>query len=46
MFDESIDAAGWGLGQRPRENFGILKLKVWMEANTDNYSPCLECSKV
>ena len=40
-FDARVDSAGQGLGQRLRENFGILKLKVWMEANIDNYSPYL-----
>ena len=44
-FDARVDTAGRGLGQRPRENFGILKFKVCMEANIDNYSPCLEHSK-
>ena len=45
-FDASFDTAGRGLGQRPRKRFGISKLKVWMEPNTDSYSPCLECLKV
>ena len=45
-FDARVDTAGRGLGQCPRENFGILKLKVWMDANIDNYSPCLEHPKV
>ena len=45
-FDARVDIIGRGLGQRLRENFGILKLKVWMEANIDNYSPCLEHPKV
>ena len=45
-FDARVDSAGQGLGQRLRENFGILKLKVRMEANIDNYSLCLEHPKV
>ena len=28
------------------ESFSIFKLKVWMEANIDNYSPCLKHLKV
>ena len=45
-FDARVDTAGRSLGQRPRENLGILELKVWMKANVDNYSPCLEHPKV
>ena len=39
MFDGKVGAACQGQGQRPRENLGILKLEVCMEAKADNYSP-------
>ena len=41
-FDASDETADRGLGQCPRENFGILKLQVWMEASTDNNTPSLD----